>query len=182
MIRKNILLFVFIASSFIVSAQRFAYVNTDYILGNIPEFKQAQDEIDKLSTDWKTEVEKQQKEIDNLYRTFQNEQYLLTDEQKKSKIQDIEDRERALKEYQKQKFGYEGDLFKKRQELIKPIQDQVYNEIEKLARERGYDFIFDKASSTTILFADIKNDKSDDILRGLGYTPSQKAASDSEKK
>lgn len=154
-------------------AQRYAYVNTDYILKNMPEFTEAQKKIDKMSEEWKTEVEKKQKEIDDSYRTFQNEQYLMTEDQKKTKIQEIENKEKALKEFQKQKFGYEGELFQKRQELIKPIQDKVYDAIEKLAKERGYDFVFDKANSTTILFADTKNDRSDDILRNLGIVPGQ---------
>ncbi len=174
--KKIILIsFVIVAASFDVQAQRFAYVNTDYILGNIPEYKTAQDQIDKLSDEWKAEVEKKQKEIDELYRIFQNEQYLLTEEQKKSKIQEIENKEKALKDYQRSKFGYEGELFKKRQELIKPIQDKVYEAIEKYATERGYDFVFDKSSGTTILFANSENDKSDEILKRMGYTPQQKA-------
>jgi outer membrane protein len=154
-------------------AQRYAYVNTDYILKNMPDFTEAQKKIDKMSEEWKAEVEKKQKEIDDAYRAFQNEQYLMTEDQKKAKILEIENKEKALKDYQKQKFGYEGELFQKRQELIKPIQDKVYDAIEKLAKERGYDFVFDKANSTTILYADTKNDRSDDILRNLGITPGQ---------
>ena len=110
-------------------------------------------------------------EIDDLYRNFQNEQYLLTEEQKKTKVAEIEGREKAIKEYQKLKFGYEGELFVKRQELVKPIQDKVYEAIEKFAKERGYDFIFDKSSSTTLLYSNAENDKSDDIIKKLGYTP-----------
>ena len=166
--------FILISAGTSLQAQRFAYVNTDYILSNIPEYKTAQDQIDKLSTEWKGEVDKKQKEIDELYRIFQNEQYLLTEDQKKVKIAEIEGKEKALKDYQKVKFGYEGELFKKRQELIKPIQDKVYEAIEKFAAERGYDFVFDKASGTTILFANKENDKSEDILKRMGYTPQQK--------
>jgi len=168
---------VFFAATVALQAQRFAYVNTDYILNNIPEYKEAQESIDKLSDEWKAEVEKKQKEVDEIYRVFQNEQYLLTEEQKKAKIQEIESKEKAIKDYQRTKFGYEGELFKKRQELIKPIQDKVYEAIEKFAVERGYDFVFDKASSTTILYANSENDKSEDILKKLGYTPQQKANS-----
>lgn len=160
-----------IATSLTANAQRFAYVNTDYILKNIPEYATAQDEIDKITTEWRAEVDKKQKEIDELYRNFQNEQYLLTEEQKKGKIAEIEGKEKAIKDYQKTKFGYDGELFQKRQELVKPIQDKVYEAIEKFAKERGYDFVFDKASSTTILFANPENDKSDDIIKKLGYTP-----------
>ena len=160
-----------IATAITANAQRFAYVNTDYILSNITEYKSAQEQIDKVTAEWKADVEKKQKEIDELYRNFQNEQYLLTEEQKKAKIGEIETKEKAMKEFQKSKFGCEGELFKKRQELVKPIQDKVYEAIEKYAKGRGYDFIFDKSSSTTILFANPENDKSDEIIKRLGYTP-----------
>lgn len=176
--KKIILIsFLVIAAAVSADAQRFAYVNTDYILDNIPEYKTAQEQIDKLSADWKADIEKKQKEIDELYRIFQNEQYLLTEDQKKTKIAEIEAKEKALKEYQREKFGYEGELFRKRQELIKPIQDKVYEAIEKYAKERGYDFVFDKSSGTTILFANPENDKSEEILKRMGYTPQQKANS-----
>lgn len=165
----TILCFTFLSTA--IFAQRYAYVNTDYILKNIPEFNEAQKQIDLISEEWRSEITKKQKEIDELYKAFQNEQYLLTEEQKKNKIQEIENKEKALKDYQKEKFGFEGALYQKRQELIKPIQDKVYDAVEKLAKDRGYDFIFDKSGSTVILFADSKNDRSDDILRTLGYTP-----------
>ena len=169
--KSLIIAIIIIATSLTANAQRFAYVNTDYILKNIPEYKAAQEQIDKITTEWRAEVDKKQKEIDDLYRNFQNEQYLLTEEQKKTKVTEIEGKEKAIKEYQKLKFGYEGELFQKRQELVKPIQDKVYEAIEKFAKERGYDFIFDKSSSTTLLYANAENDKNDDIIKKLGYTP-----------
>ncbi|MBK7037476.1 MAG: OmpH family outer membrane protein [Bacteroidetes bacterium] len=169
--KSLIIAMVIIATALTADAQRFAYVNTDYILKNIPEYKAAQDQIDKITTEWRAEVDKKQKEIDDLYRNFQNEQYLLTEEQKKTKVGEIEAKEKAIKDYQKTKFGYEGELFQKRQELVKPIQDKVYEAIEKYAKERGFDFIFDKSSSTTLLYANAENDKSDDIIKKLGYTP-----------
>lgn len=169
----SIFLFALLTPFLCLKAQRFAYVNTEYILNNIPEYADAQKQIDQLSNDWKAEVDRRQKEIDDLYKAFQNEQYLLTEDQKQARIKEIEDKESALKDYQKQKFGYDGELYKKREELVKPIQDKVYAAIQKLAQDRGYDFIFDKASGTTILYADDKNDRSDDILRAMGYTPQQ---------
>ena len=169
--KSLIIAIVIIATAVTANAQRFAYVNTDYILKNIPEYKAAQEQIDKITTEWRAEVDKRQKEIDDLYRNFQNEQYLLTEEQKKTKVGEIEAKEKAIKDYQKTKFGYEGELFQKRQELVKPIQDKVYEAIEKYAKERGFDFIFDKSSSTTLLYANAENDKSDDIIKKLGYTP-----------
>jgi len=170
--KKSLIIAILIfATAISANAQRFAYVNTDYILKNIPEYKAAQEQIDKITTEWRADVDKKQKEIDELYRNFQNEQYLLTEEQKKTKVSEIETKEKAIKDYQKTKFGYEGELFQKRQELVKPIQDKVYEAIEKFAKERGYDFIFDKSSSTTLLYANAENDKSDDIIKKLGYTP-----------
>lgn len=171
--KKIITTGILVLTVFTAFSQRFAYVNTDYILSNLTEFSDAQKKIDKLSEDWRAEIARQQKDIDDTYRAFQNEQYLLTEDGKKARIQEIENKERALKDYQKDKFGYEGELFKKREELVKPIQDKVYAAIEKLAKERGYDFIFDKANSTTVLFADTKNDRSDDVLRSMGVTPGQ---------
>lgn len=171
--KKILLTTIVLFTVFTAFSQRFAYVNTEYILSNMSEFSDAQKKIDKFSEDWRAEITRQQKDIDDTYRAFQNEQYLLTEDSKKARIQEIENKERALKDYQKEKFGYEGELFQKRQELIKPIQDKVYTAIEKLAKDRGYDFIFDKANSTTILFADTKNDRSDDVLRSMGITPGQ---------
>lgn len=171
--KQLILATIIMAFAVTAQAQRFAYVNTDYILDNMPEYKKAQEQIDKLTQEWRTEADKKQKEIDELYRNFQNEQYLLTEDQKKTKIAEIETKEKALKEYQKSVFGYEGLLYQKRQELVKPIQDKVYEAIEKYARERGYDFIFDKSSGTTILWANPENDKSDEIIKRLGYTPTK---------
>lgn len=171
--KKILLTTIVLFTVFTAFSQRFAYVNTEYILSNMSEFSDAQKKVDKFSEDWRAEIARQQKDIDDTYRAFQNEQYLLTEDSKKARIQEIENKERALKDYQKEKFGYEGELFQKREELIKPIQDKVYTAIEKLAKDRGYDFIFDKANSTTILFADTKNDRSDDVLRSMGITPGQ---------
>jgi outer membrane protein len=168
---NRIILFIALAiMSTTVSAQRFAYVDTDYILSNIPEYESAQTSLDGIADTWKQEIGKRQQEIEKAYRKFQDEQYLLTEEQKEQRIASIESKERDLKDYQKQKFGYEGELFRKRQELIKPIQDKVFNAIEEFAKARAYEFIFDKASSTTILYANSKNDRSDDILKKLGYS------------
>lgn len=153
-------------------AQRFVYVDSDYILGSIPEYKQAQKQLDDISATWRAEIDKRYKEIDELYRAYQAEQVILPDATKQQKQKEIEDKEKAVKEYQKEKFGFEGELFKKKQELIKPLQDKIYNEIQKMATEKSYDFVFDKASSsTTMLYTNNKYDKSDDIIAALGYKP-----------
>src|SRR5688572_68366 len=148
------------------------YVDTEYILDNIPEYKQAQKKIDEISEGWRAEIDKKYAEIDELYRAYQAEQILMPEDVKIKKQAEIEEKEKAVKEYQKQKFGYEGELFQKKQELIKPIQDKIYNEIQKMATEKAWDFVFDKSSGISILFANPKLDKSQDILRAMGYAPS----------
>ncbi|HXH19906.1 MAG TPA: OmpH family outer membrane protein [Chitinophagales bacterium] len=153
-------------------AQRFVFVDTEYILSNIPEYKQAQKKLDEISEGWRTEIDRRYKEIDDLYKAFQAEQILMPEDVRLQKQQEIEKKEKEVKDYQKQKFGYEGELFQKKQELIKPIQDKIYNEIQKMASEKAYDFVFDKSGGVSMLYASSKYDKSDDILRAMGYVPS----------
>ncbi|HNQ11807.1 MAG TPA: OmpH family outer membrane protein [Bacteroidia bacterium] len=150
-------------------AQKFAYVDTDYILENIPEYKSAQQQLDQISVSWQKEIESKYAAIDKLYRDFQAEQILLTEEMKRKREAEIVNKEKEVKEFQKQKFGYEGELFKKKQELVKPIQDKIYNAIKKMATDQSYAVIFDKASALTMLYTNTKYDKSDDILNQLGY-------------
>ncbi len=149
-------------------AQRFAYVNTDYILEKIPAYNDAQKQLDEIAGNWQKEIEAKYKEIDGMYKAYQAEQVLLTEEMKMGRQQKIENKEKEVKAYQKSKFGYEGDLFKKRQELIKPIQDDIYDEIQKLAKAKSFDFIFDKANGPTMLFTNSKYNLSDKILQELG--------------
>lgn len=170
MIRSLPLLALLLLGGLSLQAQRFAYVNTDYILEQMEEYSTAQSEIDRVAETWRTEAEGIRKAIEAMYRDFQNDRVLLTEEQENERIAAIEAKEQSLKDFQQAKFGYQGELFQKRQELIKPIQDRVYNAILELAEDRGYDFIFDKANSTTILFANPENDRSDDVLKRLGVT------------
>jgi outer membrane protein len=151
-------------------AQRFVYVDTEYILDRLPDHKKAQEQIDVLAEEWRKEIDTKYKEIDKLYRAYQAEQVLLTDEMKVQKQKEIEDKEKAAKELQKKYFGYEGELFKKKQELIKPIQDKVYKAIQDMAESKVYDFVFDKSNGVAMLFATPKYDRSDDILKALGVT------------
>ncbi|MEI8201521.1 MAG: OmpH family outer membrane protein [Bacteroidota bacterium] len=160
-------------------AQKYAYVDTDYILSNIPEYKDAQDDLDKTSILWQKEIEKKFGEIDKMYKSFQSESTLLPEEMKKKREDEIVKAEKEAKDLQKKRFGSGGDLAKKRAELIKPIQDKVYNAIEEMATSKNYAFIFDRAGSLSILYADTKLDISDDILTRLGYTPSSKKDSKS---
>lgn len=156
--------------TFGLSAQKIAYVDTDYILGKMTEYQTAQTQLDELSAQWKAEIAKDQQEVEQLYRKYQANQYLWDDQTRMQKEEEIAAKEKAIQEKQQAKFGYEGELFKKRQELVKPIQDKIYNAVVELAKTRGYDFIFDKASGGPyMLYADPRNDKSDEILKALGY-------------
>lgn len=159
-------LFVSVAS---VSAQKFAFVDSEYILRNIPAYKTAQDKLDKLSESWQKEVEAKYADIDKLYKDYQNEKVLLTEELKKKKEDDIMNREKEAKELQKKYFGKDGELFKKRQELVKPIQDDVYNAIKELSVDGGYSVVFDTSAGENIIFSDPKYDRSDAVLEKLGY-------------
>ncbi len=155
-------------------AQKWCYVDTQYILDNIPEYKSAQQQLDQLSVSWQKEVETKYAFIDKLYKDFQAEQILLTDEMKRKRESEIVAKEKEAKEFQKQKFGYEGELFKKKQELVKPIQDKIYNAIKKMATEQSYAAVFDKSSDLIMLYANSKFDKSDDILNAMGYKAGDK--------
>jgi outer membrane protein len=160
--------------SFTANGQKYAYVNTQYILENMTEYKTAQQQLDNLSVNWQKEIEDKYAIIDKLYKGYQAEQILLTEEMKKKRQDEITSKEKDVKDLQKQRFGYEGDLFKKKQELVKPIQDKVYNAVKKLATDQSYAVIFDKSSDLIMLFANPKYDKSDDILLALGYKPGKK--------
>jgi outer membrane protein len=138
-------------------------------MGNIPEYKAAMQQLDQTSVNWQKEIEAKYAVIDKLYKDYQAEQILLTDDMKKKREAEITAKEKEVKEYQKQKFGYEGDLFKKKQELVKPIQDKIYNVVKQLATEQNYAVIFDKSSDLIMLYTNPKYDKSDDILIKMGY-------------
>ena len=150
------------------SAQRYAVIDTKYILDRMPEYKEAQQKLDLASEQWQKEIEAKQAQLDAMYRSFEAEQVMLSETLRKKREDELFNREKELRDLQKRRFGFEGDLFKKRQELVKPIQDKVYNAIQKLATERQYDFILDKSEGITVIFADPKLDKSDDILKALG--------------
>jgi outer membrane protein len=164
---------LFPAGSF---AQKYCYVDTQYILDNITEYKAAQQQLDQLSVNWQKDIEAKYAFIDKLYKDFQAEQILLTDEMKKKRENEIVQKEKEVKEFQKQKFGFEGELFKKKQELVKPIQDKIYNAIKKMATDQSYAVVFDKSSDLIMLYANPKYDKSDDILNALGYKTGDKDA------
>ena len=157
-----------------VMGQKYCYVDTEYILENITEYKAAQQQLDQFSVNWQKEIEAKYAFIDKLYKDFQAEQILLTDEMKRKRENEIIQKEKEVKEFQKQKFGFEGELFKKKQELVKPIQDKIYNAIKKMATDQSYAVVFDKSSDLIMLYSNPKYDKSDDILNALGYKTGDK--------
>lgn len=180
--KKLIVTFVLAAVvAFAGHAQKFAFVDSQYILENISEYRNAQEMLDKISVDWQKEIEAKFAEIDKLYKEFQAEAPLLPEEMKKKKEDEITKKEREAKELQKKRFGKDGDLFKKRQELIKPIQDKVYDAIEDVANAQGLAVIFDKAGSVTLIYANSKYDRSDEVLEKLGYKPGAIPAQNDEK-
>jgi outer membrane protein len=150
-------------------AQKFGYVDTKYILQNIPDYDQAQTQLNDLSAKWQKEIEEKYGEIDRLYEAYKMEKILLTDQMKEAREQEILRKEKEAKELQQKRFGPQGDLFNKRLELIKPIQDQIYNAIQSLAERGNYAVIFDRSSELRMIFADPKYDLSDRILDDLGY-------------
>ncbi len=162
-----------------VNAQKYAYVNSDYILQNIPEYKTAQQTLDNLSLTWQKEIEDKYAIIDKLYKAYQAEQVLLTEEMKKRRQDEITAKEKDVKDLQKQRFGYEGDLFKKKQEVVKPIQDKIYNAVKKMATDQSFAVIFDKSSDLIMLYTNPKYDKSNDILLAMGYKPAATPAKES---
>jgi len=153
----------------LVMAQKYAFVDTDYILNRIPSYKAAQEQLDKLSEEWQTEVENLYSEIETMYKNFQTEKVLLSEEMQVKKEEEIVNKEQAAKDLQKEYFGREGSLYKKRQELVKPIQDEVYRIVKEIATEGNYAVIFDTASGANMIYTDPKYDKSDEVLEKLGY-------------
>jgi len=149
-------------------SQKYAIIDTKYILDRIPDYKQAQTQLDNVAADWQKEIDAKQAELDKMYKDFDAEMVMLTEELKKKREDQLFLKEKDLRDLQRKRFGFEGDLFKKRQELIKPVQDKVYNAVQKIAGLRGYDFVLDKSEGITIIFADPKLDKSEDVLKELG--------------
>jgi outer membrane protein len=149
-------------------AQRYAIIDTRYILDKMPEYSAAQKQLDDIAAGWQKEIDNKQAVLDKMYREYDAEEVMLSEELKKKRQDQLFVMEKELRDLQRQRFGFEGDLFKKRQELIKPVQDKVYNAVQKIATQRGYDFVLDKSEGINVIFADPKLDKSDDILKELG--------------
>lgn len=161
---------MFVGLGSTLNAQKFAYVDSQYILEKMPEYKDAQKKLDDLSAKWQKEVEAKYQEIDKLYKDYQKEQILLPEDMKIKRQDEIAAKEKEVKDFQKAKFGVNGELFTKRQEWIKPVQEKIYKAIKEIAEQGSYTFVFDKANNANILYADPKNDKTDAVIKKLGIT------------
>lgn len=152
-------------------AQKFAYVDTDYILQHMPEYKSAQTQLETLSQQWQKQVDNNFAELDKMYKAYQADQVLLTDDMRKKRENDIIEKEKSVKEFQRQKFGPEGDLFQSRAKLLKPVQEKVSKVISDYAKGKMLDFIFDKGSEAMMIYSSPNFDVSNDIITRLGYKP-----------
>lgn len=163
-------LLVFAGCSFGAFAQKFALVDMDYILSNIPTYEIANDQLNQLSQRWQKEVEAVGKQAEAMYKDYQNNMVFLSDDQKKKQEEAITAKEKEAMELRNKYFGPEGELYTMRQKLMRPIQDEVYNAVKAVSEERGYQCIFDRASATEIIFASPRIDVSNEVLAKLGYS------------
>ena len=165
-----ILSFMLCAFAFQASAQKFALIDMEYILGNIPAYERANEQLNQVSKKWQAEVEAIDNKAKTLYKNYQNEAVFLSEEQKKEHEQAIVDKEKEASELKKKYFGPEGELYKKRVSLIEPIQEEIYNAVKGIAQSKGFQLILDRASDTGIIFASPSIDISNDVLAKLGYS------------
>ena len=168
--RKLMLICLFAITALTASAQKFALLDMEYILKNIPAYERANEQLNQVSLRWQKEVEAKSKEAETLYKNYQSDMVFLTDEQKKKKEEEVVAKEKEAAELQAKYFGPQGELYKKRQSLMEPIQNDIYEAIKKLSEEKGYQAIFDRASSAGIIFASPRIDVSNDVLAKLGYS------------
>ena len=166
--KKILLLTAILGLATVGFSQKYAIIDTRYILDKMPEYKMAQHRLDSIAAGWQKDIDNKQSELDNMYKAYDAEQVMLSEDLKKKREDQLFNKEKELRDLQRRRFGFEGDLFKKRQELVKPVQDKVYNAVQKMAVNRGYDFVLDKSEGITIIFADPKLDKSEDVLKELG--------------
>lgn len=169
---KKILITMFVAiiAAFTACAQKFALVDMEYILRNVPAYEMANEQLNQVSLRWEKEVNEVTKEAETMYKNYQSDMVFLTDEQKKKREEEIVAKEKEVTDTRYKYFGPEGELYKKRQSLMKPIQEDVYNAVKAVAEEKGYQTIFDRASSQSIVFASPRIDVSNDVLAKLGYS------------
>ena len=170
--KKVILVVCFTLFAFTAAfAQRFGYVDSDYILKHVPEYASAQKQLAALSEQWQKEVDARYQELDRLYKAYQADQVLMTADMKKRREDEIVEKEKAAKDFQRQKFGPEGELPKRSTSVIKPIQDKVAKAVQAVAESGNYDMIFDKNSEVIMLYANPRYNKSDEVITRLGLKP-----------
>ncbi|MDN5552778.1 MULTISPECIES: OmpH family outer membrane protein [Prevotella] len=167
--KKTVLMFVLLLSAMTMSAQKFALLDMEYILKNIPAYERANEQLDQVSKKWQAEVEALNTEASTMYKNYQNEIAFLSQEQKKAKQEQIMAKEKSAAELKKKYFGPEGELFKKRESLIAPIQDDIYNAVKEISEMRGYSLVLDRSSDQGIIFGSPRIDISNDVLQKLGY-------------
>jgi outer membrane protein len=169
---KTVLITLLIAfgTTFASFAQKYGYIDSDFILGKIPEYKESKDRLDKLAERWTKEIEDRYEVIKMKKDNFLREESLLPSEEKTKREEEIKTLESEAMEMQQTRFGVNGDYFQKRQELIKPIQERVYDAMQKVASKRNYSFVFDKANQSNLVYADSKFDLSDEVLREMGVS------------
>jgi outer membrane protein len=166
---KSIIFSLFFSVAVISAhSQHYAVIDSKYILSQLPDYKAAQKKLDQISEQYQQEIDLKSRELETMQKNYEAEQVMLSDVLKKKREDEIYNKEKDLRDLQKKRFGYEGDIFKKRQELIKPIQDKIYTAIQRMAATREFDFILDKSEGITVIFADPKLDKSDEVLKQLG--------------
>jgi len=163
------LFIVLILFGVFVQAQNIAYVDSRYVLENIPEFNTAQEELNNLSAEWEEEINIMKEDVERLYRNYQAEQYLLPEDKKRNFEEKIIQKEQEIKSITKERFGPDGELYKKQEQLIRPIMDLIHTAVKKFANEGAYDIIFDKSSDLIMIFSNTELDKSEEILETLGY-------------
>jgi len=167
--KKLTIILLFLIPFVGIAQQKYAYVDSEYILKKIPSYEAAQQKLDELSVQWQKEIEGYYKDIDKMYKDYQNDKVLLTEEMKKKRQNDIIKKEKDVKDIQKKYFGKDGMLYKKRQELIKPIQDEIYGAIKEIATDGNYGIIFDISAGASVLYTNPKFDISEEVLKKLGY-------------
>jgi outer membrane protein len=152
------------------NAQKFAMVDMEYIMKNIPSYETANDQLNQISKKWQSDIDAQMQEVQKMYKNYQTELVFLSDEMKTKREEEIVAKEKAVQELKRSYFGPEGELFKKRQSLMKPIQDEVYTAIQEISKDKDLQLVFDKSSSMSVIFTSPKLDISDTVLQKLGYS------------
>ncbi len=169
--KKTLLAFFLMAGiSLVATAQKFAMVDMEYIMKNIPAYESANEQINQISKKWQSEVEAQMQEVQKMYKNYQTELVFLSEEMKVKREEEIVAKEKAAQQLKKNYFGPEGELFKKRQSLMKPIQDEIYSAIQEISKEKDLNLVFDKSSAMSVIFTSPSLDISDQILGKLGYS------------